>query len=250
MCMEEDTPLIIETEKINRTRHGLVALPDTGLVGTIAVGHAIRSKKLREIGYVRLSALPPLLVIHNGEPKSPVRIYGNSDLIALISETPLPLTTYKDLIAQIVQWARDKGIELLISLSGIAVQNRMEIDRPQVFGIGTTAEVRSLLKSRDFSLLEEGFVAGPQALLLNECLERVFPLAVLLAQSHSKFPDPMAAVSMLEHLNEAFGFEIEVKALQEQAEEFRLRLRELMQRTQQSIRSMKTQEEELPALYS
>jgi uncharacterized protein len=249
MNMGEELPLIVETEKIGSTKYGLVALPDTGLVGTIAVGHTIRSKKLREIGYVRLSALPPLLVIHNGEPKSPVRIYGNADLIALISETPLPSSTYKDLVAQTVQWAGEKGIELLISLSGIAVQNRMEIDRPQVFGIGATAAVRSLLKSHDFSLLEEGFVAGPQALLLNECVERAFPLAVLLAQSHSKFPDPVAAVSVLQHLNEAFGFEIEVKALQEQAEEFRLRLRELMQRTQQSMRSMKTQEAELPALY-
>jgi predicted ATP-grasp superfamily ATP-dependent carboligase len=59
----------------------------------------------------------------------------------------------------------------------------------------------------------------------------------------------VAAVSLLERLNGAFGFNIDVKALQEQAEEFRLRLRELMQRTQQSMRAMKSQEEELPALY-
>jgi uncharacterized protein len=247
--MEEESPLIVETEQINKAKYGLVALPDTGLVGTIAVGHAIRSKQLHEIGYVRLSALPPLVVIHNGEPKSPVRIYGNGDMVALVAETPLPLATYRELLAQTVQWAEKKRIELLISLSGIAVQNRMEIDRPQVYGIGTTADVRSLLKSHDFSLLDEGFLAGPQALLLNECVERGFPLGVLLAQSHAKFPDPVAAVSMLTHLNEAFGFDIDVKALQEQAEEFRLRLRELMQRTQQSMRDMKKQEEELPALY-
>jgi uncharacterized protein len=249
MVMPEELPLIIETEKVGGTKYGLLALPDTGLVGTIAVGHTIRSKKMREIGYLRASALPQLLVIHDGEPKSPVRLYGSDGLVALISETPLPFATYKDLVPQTVQWAREKGIELLISLSGIAVQNREEIDRPQVFGIGSTADVRSLLKSRAFQLLEEGFVAGPRALLLNECVEKAFPLAVLLAQSHPKFPDPAAAVSMLQHLNEAFEFEIEVKSLQEQAEEFRLRLRELMQRTQQSISSMKTQEEELPALY-
>jgi predicted ATP-grasp superfamily ATP-dependent carboligase len=106
-----------------------------------------------------------------------------------------------------------------------------------------------LLRSRGFPLLEESFIAGPQSLLLNECVERAFPLAVLPAQSHSKFPDPAAAVSVLQRLNEAFGFNINVQALQGQAEEFRLRLRELVQRSQQSMRTVKSQEEELPALY-
>jgi predicted ATP-grasp superfamily ATP-dependent carboligase len=55
---------------------------------------------------------------------------------------------------------------------------------------------------------------------------------------------------MLEHLNQAFGFDIDVKELAKQAEEFRIRLRDLMQRTQQSMRNMKSQEGELPALYT
>lgn len=247
--MSKELPLIVETEKLSKTKYGLLAFPDTGLVGTIAVGHMISSKKMNEVGYVRLSALPPMLVIHNGEPKSPVRLYGNDDFVVLISETPLPFEIYKELAEQTVRWAGEKGIELLISLTGIAVQNREEIDKPQVFGIGASTEVRALLKSRGFQLLEEGFIAGPQALILNECIERKFPLAVLLAQSHSKFPDPVAAVSMLQHLNQAFGLDVDVKALQEQAEEFRIRLRELMQRTQQSMHGTKSQEEELPALY-
>jgi uncharacterized protein len=247
--MSGKLPLIVETGKLSKTKYGLIALPDTGLVGTIAVGHMISSKKMTEVGYVRLSALPPILVIHHGEPKSPVRLYGKDDFVVLISETPLPFETYKELAEQTVRWAGEKGIELLISLSGIAVQNREEIDRPQVFGIGASAEIRGLLKSRGFSLLEEGFIAGPQALILDECIERTFPLAVLLAQSHSKFPDPGAAVSMLQDLNQAFGLDVDVKSLQGQAEEFRIRLRELMQRTQQSMHGTKSHEEELPALY-
>ena len=247
--MSEELPLIVETEKLSKTKYGLLALPDTGLVGTIAAGHMISSKKMNEVGYVRLSALPPMLVIHNGEPKSPVRLYGKDDFVVLISETPLPFETYKELAEQTVRWAGEKGIELLISLTGIAVQNREEIDEPQVFGIGASAEVRALLKSCGFPLLEEGFIAGPQAVILDECIERKFPLAVLLAQSHSEFPDPVAAVSMLQRLNQAFGLDVDVKALQERAEEFRIRLRELMQRTQQSMHGTKSQEEELPALY-
>jgi len=249
MAVSEE-PLIIETEKIGEAQYALLAFPDTGLVGTIALGYAIRSKNMKEVGYVAPRALPPMLVIHNGEPKSPVRLYANKDFVALISETPLPFETYKELAAQIVGWTTQKKIQLLISLTGIGVQDRVEVSKPQVFGIGGTADVRDLLKSRGFPLLEEGFVAGPQAIVLDECIDKKIPIAVLLAQSHPNFPDPAAAASLLEHLNQAFGFNVDIKELEEQAQEFKIRLRELMQRTQQSMRSMKSQEGELPALYT
>ena len=245
-----EEPLIVETEKMGETKYALLGFPDTGLVGTIALGYAIQTKKMREVGYVAPRALPPMLVIHSGEPKSPVRLYANNDLVTLISEIPLPLQTYKELVSEMVKWAAQKKVQLLISLTGIAVQDRLEVSKPQVFGIGGTAAVRDLLKSRSIPLLEEGFVAGAQALILNECIEESVPAAVLLAESHPNFPDPAAAASMLEHLNQAFGFNIDVKELVEQAEKFRIRLRELMQRTQQSMRNMKSQEGELPALYT
>jgi uncharacterized protein len=245
-----DESLIIETEKIDEIKYVLVALPDTGLVGTIALGHAIQSKKMREVGYVTPRALPPMLVIHNGEPKSPVRIYADDDFAALISEAPLPSENYKELAHHLAKWIMEKKAQLLISLTGIGVQNRVEVAKPQVFSIGSTAEVRDLLKSRNLLPLEEGFVVGPQAILLEECVEKAVPIAILLAQSHTQFPDPAAAAAMLEQLNQAFGFNIDVKELLQEAEEFRIRLRELMQRTQQTMRGMKSQEGELPALYT
>jgi uncharacterized protein len=210
-----EASIIIETEKVGEIKYVLVALPDTGLVGTIALGHAIASKNMREVAYVSPRALPPMLVIHNGEPKSPVRIYADNDFAALISEAPLPSETYRELAHHIVKWATEKKMQLLISLTGIGVQNRVEVTKPQVFGIGSTADVRDSLKSRGLPPLEEGFVVGPQAILLEECIETMTPIAVLLAQSHPQFPDPAAAASMLEHLNQAFGFSIDVKQLVE-----------------------------------
>lgn len=248
--MSEEIPAIVEIEKVSQVKYALLALPDTGLVGTIAAGHLVHSKKMNEVGYVRPGFLPPLIVVHDGEPKSPVRLYGNKDLIALISETPLPSSTYRELAKEIAKWAKERETQLLIPVTGIAVQNRLEIEKPEIFGLGGTAETRELLKSRGIRLLEEGFIAGPHAFMLNECIEMNIPIAMLFAQSHSNFPDPIAAVSMLERLNEAFGFDVDVKPLRERAEEFRLKLRELMRRTQQSMSStQKSQEEEIPAFY-
>ncbi len=247
---EEKTCIIVETGKIPQAEYGLLAFPDTGLVGVIAAGHIVRTKKMKEVGYVKSDALPPLVVIHEGEPKSPVRIFGSDSVISLISETPLPSRTYRELSREIAEWAKKKKLKMLISLSGIAAQNRLEIEKPEVFGVGSSAKTRSMLKSRKITLLEEGFLAGPQAMLLNSCIDKDVQLAILLAQAHPQFPDPGAAVSVLECLNQSFELSVDVKSLQDQADEFRLRLRELMQRTQQSTSTMeKSQEEEIPALY-
>lgn len=241
---------IVETEKVHQANFGFLAFPDTGLVGIIAAGHLVSSKKMREVGHIRSELLPPLVVVHNGEPKSPVRLFGNESTLMLLSEIPLSSKAYRELAREISGWARKKEMKLLISLTGVAVQNRIEIEKPKVFGLGSSAEIRTQLKSLRIPLLEEGFVAGPQAFILNECIENEVPMAILLAQSHSKFPDPGAAVSMLECLNESFGLDVEIESLKAQANDFRLRLRELMQRTQQSMTTMqKSQEEEIPALY-
>jgi len=247
--MSEDIPAIVDTERSSQAKYGLLAVPDAGLVGTIVAGHMIRSKKMREVGYVRSEVLPPIVVVHDGEPKSPVRIYSDRDVVALVSETPLPSDTYGMLAKEIAKWAKERKFQLLVLLTGIAVQDRLEIEKPEVFGLGGTASIRELLKSRGTPLLEEGFIAGPHAILLNECIRMEIPVTILLAQCHSNFPDPGAAVSMLERLNEAFGFDVDIKSLQEQAEEFRLKLRDLMQRTQQSTDGAKSHETEIPAFY-
>lgn len=150
----------------------------------------------------------------------------------------------------IAKWSKERKVNMLVSLTGIAVQNRLEIEKPQVFGLGSSAEIREFLKSRNIPMLEEGFLAGPHALILNRCIEEEVPIAILLVQSHSQFPDPGATVSLIECLNDAFQLDVETQSLKEQADEFRLKLRELMQRTQQSMTGMqKSQEEEIPAFY-
>jgi uncharacterized protein len=247
--MSEDIPFIVDTERSSQAKYGLVAVPDTGLVGTIVAGHMIRSKKMKEVGHVRPEVLPPIVVVHDGEPKSPVRIYSDKDVVALVSETPLPSDTYEMLAKEIAKWAKERKFQLLVLLTGIAVQDRLEIEKPEVFGLGGTASIREFLKSHGTPLLEEGFIAGPDAILLNECIRMEIPVGILLAQCHSSFPDPGAAVSMLERLNETFGLDVDVKSLQGKAEEFRLKLRELMQRTQQSMDDVKSHETEIPAFY-
>jgi uncharacterized protein len=241
---------IVEVKPLSSIKYLIVGMPDTGLTGMIAVSHIIRSMNLPEIGHVESDILPPVMVIHQGNPKVPIRIFGDEKLVALTSETPVNIAAIAPLSRSLVRWAISKKVDILFSVSGVATQNRLEVETPQVFGISTSKRGLDMLKSAGISMLEEGFMVGPHALILRECLTKGLTNIVLLAQSHYQYPDPGAAASAVNALNTLLGLKVDVGQLLEEAEEIRVKTRELMQRTARSLQRMsKTQEQELPAMY-
>jgi uncharacterized protein len=107
-----------------------------------------------------------------------------------------------------------------------------------------------LLKEAGIQMLEEGFMVGPHAMILRESLSKGLTNLVLLAQSHSQYPDPGAAASAISAVNKLLKITVDVKKLLSEAEEIRVKTRELMQRTTKSLQGMaKGQEQELPAMY-
>lgn len=248
--MSTDELQIIETKKISNIKNCIIGMPDTGLTGMIGVTHLISSLSLDEIGYFDSHILPPVMVIHKGIPKQPIRLFGNKDLAAITSETPLNMTSMYPLAKNVVNWVKSKGVELLISISGVAVQNRIEIKNPLVYGVTTFANNKELLDKAKVKLLEEGFMVGPHALILKECIAKKVNNLTLLAQSHPQYPDPGAAAATVNSINKLLDLNVDVNKLLEQAEEIRLKTRELMQRTAKSLKGMeKVQEQELPVMY-
>jgi len=247
--MDTNEVRIIETGPIGKVRYCLIGLPDVGLVGIIAVNFIIRKLEMEEVGYLESDTFPPVVVIHGSQPKAISRLYRKEDLIALTSEVPFDPKVLPPLARSIVDWVKRRGGTIL-SASGIAVPNRLEIDVPKVYGVGTSDGLRGLLTKSGIQLLEEGFLVGPNAMILKESMREGVPNAVLLAQSHLRYPDPGAAASLVEGLNRMLSLEIDVQELLEQAEEIRVRTRELMQGTQRAMQRMeKVREQELPAMY-
>jgi uncharacterized protein len=248
--MEAEAITIVETAPVGPIKYCIVGLPDVGLVGLIAATHIIHSAEMPEVGHFESDILPPIVVIHGGDPKAPFRVYCKEKLAVITSEVPISASILPMLARAIVDWAKSKGVELLISISGTAVQNRLDIEIPEVYGISAFPAEKQLLSKADIELFEEGFMVGPHALILKECQKRNVPNIVLLAQSHYQYPDPGAAASIVAALNKLLSLNIDTKQLLEQAEEIRLKTRELMQRTQRSMQTMqKTQEQEFPAMY-
>ncbi len=246
---EKDGLRIVETAPIPRGAILINGLPDVGLVGLLAASHIISSLKLEEVGAIESDLLPPMIVLHGGLPKAPIRIFADSSLVVIISETTIPLSLIRPLANSLVDWARSKSLKLMLSLGGMAVANRQDIDAPKVFAALSSKDLESKLRGAA-EVLEEGYIVGAYGLLLRKCAETSLPAITLLTQSYYNYPDPEAAAAALTAVNKILELNIDVSELLKRGEEIRLRSKDMMHRTNEEMTKMnKSHEYDLPPLY-
>ena len=238
---------IVEKKPIPSEATMLIGLPDVGLVGLIATSYLITELNLEEIAYMDSDLLPPVVVLHKGLPHAPLRIYGNQNLIAVISELAVSVPAIYSIIREIVDWGQAKKVKRIVSMGGIPVENRQAITEPQVFGAASNQELLDTLSKKGLSLMNEGYIVGPQALSMRYSISKKVPAIAILAQSFYNYPDPEAAATALKEFSRIFEIKVDVSKLLEKGEEIRLKARDIMNRTQQEMNRMKkSQEYDLP----
>lgn len=243
---------IIEKKKIPQGTIMIFGFPDVGLVGVIAASHLISElKDMEEVAYMDSSLLPPLIVLHEGLPHSPIRIFGNHWLLLAVSETAISADTIYPIMNALIDWGKEKGVKMMISLSGIPIQERQDIEKPKVFAAASSPETLKMVQDKGIEILMEGYMVGPQAIVLQRCANLGLPAITLLAQCFFNYPDPEAAAEVLKELANITGIKVDISKLLEKGEEIRLRARDIMKRTQQELSRMKkTQEYDIPLYVS
>lgn len=221
----------------------LVGLPDVGLVGVIAVSHIVSSLNLPEIGYVKSETLPPIAVLHGGLPYAPIRVFGKGELIAILSETAVPASAIKPLADMLVNWAESKNASRIVLVSGITEPARPSIEKPEVFCAASDPETLKAISNLGVSIMNEGFIVGPHAVILQECAERQLSAVVLLSQAFYNLPDPQSAAMIIDVLNRLLNLRVDASPLIERGEEIRLRARDVMRRTQAEMERMRKSQE-------
>jgi len=240
---------LMETGYVPKNCIMINGLPDVGLVGLLAASHIISALKLAEVGSLESDEFPPMIVLHGGLPKSPVRIFANESLVVLISETVIPAPLLRPLANHLADWAQSKNARLVLSLGGMAVANRQDIAVPKVFAAISQKQVEAKLNGAA-EILEEGYIVGAYGLLLRKCAEVSVPAVALLTQSYENYPDPEAAASALTAVNKILGLQVDISDLTKKGEELRLRSKDMMHRTHQEMLKMdKSHEYDLPPLY-
>ncbi|HJH26741.1 MAG TPA: proteasome assembly chaperone family protein [Methanophagales archaeon] len=242
---------IVEKEGVKHKNPIVVeGLPDVGLVGTIAASYIVERMGYKEIGYIESNLFPPVMVVHEGKSKNPLRIYGDEGVVVVLSEVAIPVGAVYPLTEALADWVKEIGSKLVISMTGLPATNRIDIEKPEVFAVGNSEEALNELKDKQMELLEEGFIAGPYAIMLRECSKREISAISLLAQCFPVYPDPGAAASAIESLDTFLKLGIDVKELLEKGEEIKLKARDLMRQTVLSAPEMqKGVEQDMPIMY-
>ena len=240
--IEYKNPIVIE------------GLPDVGLVGTIAASFIVEKLNYKEIGHIESDLFPPVMVVHDGKLKNPFRIYSAEDgsVVVVLSEVAVPPKAVYPITTALADWFHKIGTKQpVISVKGLPMKNRMDIEEPEVFAVGNNGAAVAELKDKQMDLLEEGFIAGTYAMMLRECSKRNISAISLLAQCYPVYPDPGAAASAIETLKKfVTSLAIDVGELLANAEEIKLKARDLMQQTALSASEMqKDMEQDMPIMY-
>lgn len=242
---------IIEKEKIPSGATLLFGFPDVGLVGLIAASHLVDELKMTEVAYVESTLLPPLIVLHEGLPHSSMRILASDHLLLAVSEVPIPTDTIYPIMDALIEWGRSKNVKMMISLSGLPIEERQDATELKGFAAASNPEALKIAKDNGIEVLMEGYMVGPQAVVLQRASKYGSPALALLAQCFYNYPDPEAAAEVLKELAKITGVKVNVAKLLEKGEEIRLRARDVMKRTQQEMSKMKKgQEYDIPMYVS
>ncbi|NHI90892.1 MAG: proteasome assembly chaperone family protein [Candidatus Lokiarchaeota archaeon] len=241
--------IVIDESKNIKTL--IIGFPDVGLVGLISSMHIIETLDMKEFGYVESDMLPPLVVLHNGIFQSPVRFYYKDSIAVLVSEIPVSANLANALSKKIMEIIVDKNIEKTIVLYGIPSPNRMNIDNPAIFSNGTNPKTLKMIKDNDLKYIDTGVISGIQAPIIWESQKKQLSTIAIGAEAFLQYPDPAAAANAVEVLNKLTGLNIDVKLLNEKAEDLRVKLRDTMARTQEQIRSEEggMRQVDLPAMF-
>jgi len=227
----------------------IVGVPEAGLVGTISASYLIQQLKLPETGYIDSELVPPVVVVHDSKPKRPIRIFGRDDVVIIASEVPLNPRLSLEFAAEVVRWAKTRNSKILVGITSVPFEGRLENveeGKPNVLALASESRIEDMFKEIGASPFEEGVLVGTYAKLLQHCIDLGQPNLTLLAEAYPQFPDPGAAAAAIEVLNKVLPIQVDVGNLIKQADEVRLRMRQLMARTQENLKRMA---ETTPSVY-
>lgn len=230
----------------------ILGLPDAGLVGSISTSHMVKTLKMEEYGGIEsYRFFPPVAVIHDGKPHAPIRLFHKDNIVVIVPEIAVPPQAIYPLSIALVEYAQKRGFDYIISITGAPVPNRMNLKKPRLYWLASNDKVAKLIQELKLEEFKEGLLVGPYAIIFKESVKRRLNNLLLLAETYLEFPDPEAAAIVLEALSKVLGIQVDVRKLLEEAEMIKIKTRELMRHTTQSLAKMgKGYEYQMPLLYA
>jgi predicted ATP-grasp superfamily ATP-dependent carboligase len=199
--------------------------PGFGLVGPIATEFLTEHLKTTVVGEFVYHDLPATTAIHNGEVVLPMGLHYSEKFNLLIFHTILSVKGKEWIAAEEVMRIADEfKAKEIISIEGVNAMVPGTETKLFSFGNKRFEELGALA-------MQESIIMGVTAALLL----RTKNTSCLFAETHSGLPDSKAAAAIIGLLNEYLQLGVDIAPLTKQAQEFELKLKTILQQTQQTV---------------
>lgn len=206
-----------------------------GIVGYITVKHIVSTLNPKLVGIIETDDLPPFVWMEGQRLITPYQLYAHGNLVLLVAEGLPPPRRQYVFLRQIADWVVENRFKEALLIGGLDSRlQRSPEDKVRVAPTSTYIKQRSSLK---LPLLERGLmITGPVALMLSRFEIRDFPALALLPYASAAHPDPMAAATAIECLNEMYGLNLDFSELIKDAKKIEEQIREELKRRTERLR--------------
>ncbi len=203
-----------------------IGFPGSGLVGSIALSYIVEKLGFSQIGVITSKYFPPMAMMTEGIIAVPVRIYEKEGMIATFADIPIHPQICYEVANAIMDWLKPYPVTEMVTIAGI-ITNEPE---KRVFCVTTGKDLLEKIGEKALTL-PIGSISGIASSLLTECKIRGIPCIGLLGETINA-PDPRAAASTIEVMNQLYELNVDTTGLLEQAEEIEAQMHRLSEEVQ------------------
>ncbi|HTT72654.1 MAG TPA: PAC2 family protein [Thermoplasmata archaeon] len=232
----------------------VVGFPTHGLVGSVAASYLVHTLDMNLIAYMVSEEFPPTVIMEEGVVSAPVRFYASKlvcgvdrscdQLVVVIADIQPPVEMLNALGRALLDWVEAKHVQLLVAIEGQPIESEVTGDA-RVVALANRAAAPLLDKYR----LEaaNGVITGLAGGILLGAIGRSTPVLCLVAQAHKDYPDARAAAKVIETINPLVPLIVlDTKPLREKAREIEGEVRRTLQKTRESMATMRSPDPEGP----
>jgi uncharacterized protein len=197
----------------------LEGFPGAGLVGPMAISYIIDKIGMECIGHIESPDFPPLIAVHNDKPMPPVRIYlsKKTNIIAIFAEFAIPIEITYEISDAIYEFAKEKGIAEIMSISGIPYKAADMQKEQASFFIASNENMRAKAVKAGLKSVGEGVATGVNAMIMMRAVSNGIPDLSILVPVDPNIVDPKYAELAIIALNKVIGLNVDTTELNKEA---------------------------------
>lgn len=205
--------------------------PGIGLIGTISTEYLVEHLNMKQVGYIRMEDIAPLIAIHDEEIVQPLGLfYDEKSNIMLVHVVANLQGVEWKLSRELTKLAKQVGAKEVISLEGVS--SNIQKETPTIYFTTTAGKANKDKLLKIAEPLKEGVIVGVSAAMLVN--NEVDNMTCFFSETHMNLPDSKAAAKMIETLDKYLGLKVDPAPLLKQAELFENKIKNILAQSQKA----------------